>query len=187
MSDPTGPRREPWMVDGDPRLDPIPVCPHPHGTRDYEEWWEGYFRLKIPLLVESNRREAATQRECEAADYGHDFAGRKDPFAARDKKCPCGQCRMEFVGVSDDEKWRDRDRWVCPLVRGPVYFLDCYHHGALLGDRFPVNTFGPADYDKLLWLRAKIGAQFDRTEITRETKGQSPVDEPYWPGVERPR
>jgi hypothetical protein len=59
------------------------------------------------------------------------------------------------------------------------------HSGAVLGDRFPVNTYGPATWDKIEWLRHKMAGQFDRTEIVTDTKGQAPLAEEYWPGTRR--
>ncbi len=170
---------EPWIVPGDPRREPPAVCPHPGGTREYAEWWEAYFKLKIPLMRESNRSELTHRRACEKARYGHDFY-------TRDNVCLCGLTATAFSFPGDDEKWLHREKWICPRVRGPIYYLDCYFYGALCGDRFPVNSFGPALWDKIDWLRAKIGKNFDRTEIVTDTKGQGPLEEEYWPGSTRP-
>jgi hypothetical protein len=68
-----------------------------------------------------------------------------------------------------------------------VPFLDCYHRGALLGDRFPVNSYGPASREDLARLNERVAHNFDRTEIVSETKGRNPLPPELWPGAERPR
>ena len=68
-----------------------------------------------------------------------------------------------------------------------MWFLDCYFFGALMGDQFPVNSFGPAELGDIAGLASRIGNSFDRMVITHQTKGQGPIDPAYWPGVDRPR
>lgn len=68
-----------------------------------------------------------------------------------------------------------------------MWFLDCYYYGALLGESFPVNTYGPASSAAIAELRERVRHNFDRTEIVRETLGQNPLPPEFWPGVERPR
>lgn len=66
-------------------------------------------------------------------------------------------------------------------------FLDCYFYGAILGDRFPVNSYGPATPEDLTVLQARVGHNFDRTEIVGETKGMNPLPRDRWFDVRRPR
>ena len=68
-----------------------------------------------------------------------------------------------------------------------MLYLDCYFYGALLGDMFPVNSYGPASHDDIEVLKLRIGHNFDRMEVVPETKGQNPLPRDFWPGVVRPR
>lgn len=67
------------------------------------------------------------------------------------------------------------------------WFVDCYHVGAILGDQFPVNSYGPASFSECEELIKRIEHNFNWTELTTQTKGQNPLPRDYWPGVERPR
>jgi hypothetical protein len=68
-----------------------------------------------------------------------------------------------------------------------VPYLDCYHPAALLGDEFPVNSYGPASQEQLADLAQHIAHNFQRMEIVSQTKGQNPLPADLWPGVSRPR
>lgn len=58
-------------------------------------------------------------------------------------------------------------------------YLDCYHYGALLGDEFPVNSYGPATLFDLIILKNKLKG-FDRMEIVDKSKGTSPLPKDCW-------
>lgn len=60
------------------------------------------------------------------------------------------------------------------------WYLDGYLYGAMLGDQFPVNSYGPASKDEVELLQRHMSSQFDRTEIVPQTKGQSPLDKERW-------
>jgi hypothetical protein len=66
-------------------------------------------------------------------------------------------------------------------------YLDCFFYGAMLGDQFPVNSYGPATISQLETLKARVGHNFDRMEFNERTKGMNPLPADLWPGVERPR
>lgn len=66
-------------------------------------------------------------------------------------------------------------------------YLDCFHYGAMLGDQFPVNTYGPATREQLEELRERVAHNFNRTEIVTQTLGQNPLPPSHWPGVKRPK
>ncbi len=168
------------VPDDEAILDRQAVCPHRSGTREYEEWWENHFKVVLPLWRTRNAREAAERKARSDANYGHDFY---TPHG----DCECGQKRTEFRDKQWEAERRGSDLPPCPLTEGPVFYLDCFVYCAMLGDRFPVSTYGPSTWAKLLWLRAKIGDNFDRTDIVRETLGQGPLEEEYWPDSDRPR
>ncbi len=62
------------------------------------------------------------------------------------------------------------------------WYLDCYHYGAMLGDKFPVNSYGPATLEDILTLEERMRHNFDRTEVVEQTKGQCPLPQERWPG-----
>jgi hypothetical protein len=66
-------------------------------------------------------------------------------------------------------------------------YLDCYFYGAMLGDKFPVNSYGPASVEAIEALKLRVGHNFDRMEVVEETKGMNPLPADLWPGVDRPR
>ncbi len=61
-----------------------------------------------------------------------------------------------------------------------MWFMDCYFYGAMLGNEFPVNSYGPASMEDLTKLKKQIGHNFDRIEFTQETKGQNPLPKEHW-------
>jgi hypothetical protein len=68
-----------------------------------------------------------------------------------------------------------------------MLYLDCFHYGAMLGDKFPVNTYGPATREQLEGLRGRVAHNFNRTEVVQKTLGQNPLPPDLWPGVSRPK
>lgn len=60
-------------------------------------------------------------------------------------------------------------------------YLDCYHSGAILGETFPVNSYGPATLKELKVLESFIGHNFTRVRFVEETKGQNPLPKERWP------
>ena len=63
-----------------------------------------------------------------------------------------------------------------------MWYLDCYFYGAMLGESFPVNTYGPASREEMERLKRHFEQldplPFDRCELTQETKGQAPQPNP---------
>ena len=55
------------------------------------------------------------------------------------------------------------------------WFLDCYHYGAWGGRLCPVASYGPGTLTDIKELDKRITWHFHRTEITQDTKGQSPT------------
>jgi hypothetical protein len=68
----------------------------------------------------------------------------------------------------------------------PVYYLDCFSFGSMLGHEFPVNTYGPATLDQCEDLRDRLTG-FDKMRITKRTKCQNSMPSDKWPGMDRPR
>ncbi len=64
-------------------------------------------------------------------------------------------------------------------------YLDCYHDAALLGNLFPVNSYGPASIEQIEKLQNRIKQCFTRTTITEFTKGQCPLPEENWPKLDQ--
>jgi hypothetical protein len=67
------------------------------------------------------------------------------------------------------------------------WYLDCYFYGAVLGDKHPVNSYGPASKSDIEQLQSRIEKSFNRTEITRQTRGQNPLPRHLWADVKRPK
>lgn len=62
-----------------------------------------------------------------------------------------------------------------------MWYLDCYHYGALLGQKFPVNSYGPANIEEICLLCIRISHNFHRIEIVKESKGQNVLPKNKWP------
>lgn len=68
-----------------------------------------------------------------------------------------------------------------------MLYLDCYLYGAMQGDQFPVNSYGPAPKGDIDRLAKLVGHNFDRMEVVATTKGMNPLPRYLWPDVDRPR
>lgn len=60
------------------------------------------------------------------------------------------------------------------------WYLDCYFYGALGGEDFPVNSWGPASLEDINDLDKRISKHFNRTEVVKETKGLNPRSQDRW-------
>jgi hypothetical protein len=157
-------------------LDRTPVCPHPGGTREHAEWWEGYFKLTVPLRLERWRREDRAQRRRADANHGHDFA-------TCDRRCRCGVLDFDYRR----DVWDNRNPDDCPIVMGPIFFLDCYDwYDLWLYSDTPAKTFGPSLWLNVRWLQSKLAGEFPRLEIVVEPRGKDPVPDHLWPHPVRP-
>ena len=67
-----------------------------------------------------------------------------------------------------------------------LWYLDGFHYGAVLGDKFPVNSYGPATLDDLAYLMTRLANSFHRIELSHETKGQMPLHPNDWLSDWRP-
>lgn len=106
------------------------------------------------------------------------------------KSCATDEWRGDIRGLAsalirlhqdDAQKLRDESD-----AAGPVWYLDCYFYGAMLGEKFPVATYGPAIMTDVAMIAARVAHNFDRMEMVKKAKGQNPLPRDLWPDVERP-